>query len=847
MRKRGRCLARQAFAIAAAAFFLAPVPLFSFPAEKVGQEVTTPRIPLSFIENAGQLTREDIRYYTAAGDVHAAFTDTGVLLSLSEPRRAPAMPREAQEGPAPRETLLRITFEGAEPSVPETRDLLPTRNHFFLGNDPARWRRDVPSFGEVAYHDLYESIDLVYRADAAGLKYEFLVYPGADPAAIAVRYEGALALFVDDAGDLIASTALGAIRDTSPRSFQGSREVACRFVLRSPDTAGFDCGNWNPREVLVIDPLVYATYLGGVGGDVGYAVAVDGSGNAYVAGETGSSDFPATVGAPDTSLGGASEAFVAKLNAAGSALLWATYLGGSAHDAAFDIALDASGNAYVAGNTESNDFPTTPLAFDTSYNGGTLDGFVAEISASGSALLYSTFLGGGANPFFAGDDTATSIALSASGAVYVTGYVDSPDFPVTPMALQPFNAGGTFDGFLAKLTLASLGPADLVYSTYLGGSGWDRGWAVGVDSGGNAYVAGDTGSGDFPTTSGALDTTYNGGFFDGFVAKVNPAGGGVLDLVYGTFLGGGGFDAAYGLAVDGSGNAYVAGFAQALSFPVTAGAYDTSYNGGLADAFAAKLNAAGSALAYATYLGGSGTDFGMSAALDGSGNLYLTGDTGSADFPVTPGAVSTTQSGTWDAVVARLDATGSTLAYSTFLGGSFDDNGRGIAVDSAGAVYVTGFTTSSDFPATAGAFDGTANGSFDAFVAKIGLPTAAGGVPCRTQGYWKNHPSAWPVASLTLGAATYTQAQLLTVLGTSTRGDASLILAHQLIAAKLNVAAGSNPAAAASTISTADSLLSAFSGSLPYGVKPSSTAGQAMVAAASLLDDYNNGRLTPSC
>src|SRR3990170_4569481 len=300
MRERGReRLGGCALAIVLTALLFGPAPLFSFPFQETESAALVPRPPAYFVENAGQLARDDIRYYTAAGEVRAAFTDSGVLLQVSEPRVPPTRPQSVVDVPAARVTSLRVTFPGAGSVVPEAREPLPTRNHFFLGNDPAQWRRDVRSFDEIIYRNLYEGIDLVYRSDAAGLKYEFLVHPGGDPGRIAIRYEGASGLSVDSSGDLVVATALGSLRDTAPQSFQGTREVACPFVLRAPDTAGFACDSWDRRETLVIDPLVYATYLGGSSGDIGYAVAVDGSGNAYGVGETGSTNFPATAGAHD--------------------------------------------------------------------------------------------------------------------------------------------------------------------------------------------------------------------------------------------------------------------------------------------------------------------------------------------------------------------------------------------------------------------------------------------------------------------------------------------------------------------------------------------------------------------
>ncbi|HKZ47453.1 MAG TPA: SBBP repeat-containing protein [Thermoplasmata archaeon] len=840
MRERGRePLGGCALAIVLTAVLFGPAPLFSFPFQETESAALVPRPAAYFVENAGQLARDDIRYYTAAGDVRAAFTDSGVLLKLSEPGALSADPRAALDGIPTRQAILRLTFEGGANVVPEALDPGPTRNHFFLGNDPTRWQRDVRSFGTITYENLYEGIDLVYRTDGAGLKYEFLVHPGGDPARIAIRYEGTSGLSIDPAGDLVAATALGPLRDTAPRSFQGTQEVSCRFALRAADTAGFACDSWNRRETLVIDPLVYSTYLGGSRFDYGFAVTTDSSGNAYVVGYTDSMDFPVGPGIDVTFNFGQADVFVTKLNTAAvppALPVYSTYLGGGFSwgstdwDFGYGIAVDSLGNAYVTGVTSSPNFPTTPGAPYTSLNGGG-DAFVAKIDPTGSQLLYSTYLGGSG-----GGDGGYGIAVDAIGNAYVTGETNSGDFPVPPSAAQPMNAGGFSDAFVAVLG----GSGVVLGGTYLGGTNGDIGYGIALDGFANAYVAGLTFSGDYPTTSGAFQTSLSG-LYDAFLTKVSPMG---TTIGYSTYVGGSnGVDVGRAVGVDSSGNAYLAGTTGSSDFPTTPGAYDTTPAGG--DVYVTKFNAGGTALTFSTMISGNNQDFVAALALDAAGNALLTGFTASTDWPTTAGAYDTTHNGLDDAYVTKLSTSGSSLLYSTFYGGSGQDFGFGIAVDAAGDAYITGYTDSLDLPLTLGAVQSSRRGQVDALAARI--TTVVGGVPCRTQGYWKNHPAAWPVPSLTLGTTTYTQAQLLVLLGTPTKGDASLILAHQLIAAKLNVAAGSNPAAAASAISNADSLLAAYSGSLPYRVKPSGSAGQQMVAAASVLDDYNNGRLNPPC
>jgi len=454
--------------------------------------------------------------------------------------------------------------------------------------------------------------------------------------------------------------------------------------------------------------LLYATFLGGGDGDWGGGIAVDSSGAAYVTGWTLSSNFPTTPGAFDRTYHGYGDAFVVKLNPSGSGLqdlAYATFLGGGDRDWGLGIAVDSSGAAYVTGWTKSSNFPTTQGAYDPTYN-GYYDAFVVKLNPYGTALAYGTFLGG------SDDDWGNGIAVDSSGAAYVTGLTKSSDFPTTPGVFDPTHNGG--DAFVVKLN--PYGTA-LAYGTFLGGSDDDWGNGIAVDSSGAAYVTGGTYSSDFPTTPGAYDRTYNGGWYDAFVVKLNPYG---TALAYSTFLGGGDRDWGNDIAVDSSGAAYVTGVTYSSDFPTTPGAFDRTYHGN-GDAFVVKLNPYGSGLqdlAYATFLGGSDDDGGRGIAVDSSGAAYVTGWTKSSNFPTTQGAYDPTHNGYYDAFVVKLNPYGTALAYATFLGGSDDDWGMSIVVDSSGAAYVTGWTWSPDFPTTPGAFDTTYNDG-DAFVVKL--------------------------------------------------------------------------------------------------------------------------------
>lgn len=474
------------------------------------------------------------------------------------------------------------------------------------------------------------------------------------------------------------------------------------------------------RRRLIVEPLEHRVvlstmdlsgFLGGSLADQGASTAVDGAGNTYVVGSTSSTDFPATAGAFDNSHNGNDDAFIAKFDPTGS-LLWATYLGGSNADGARDVAVDGAGDVYVSGITSSSDFPTTADAFDTSHN-GSFDAWVAKIAPDGTSLVYSTYLGGSRADF-----AGSSIAVDASGNAYVTGGTRSFNFPTTVGAFDTTHNGGQ-DAFVTKLN--SSGTA-LVYSTYIGGSDAsfsEHAFGITVDASGSAHVAGRASSTNFPTTAGAFQTVYGGGTHDLFVLKLNAAGS-ALD--YSTYLGGSGRDAYPGggnmLALDSAGNAYVTGQTTSVNFPTTPGALDTTHNGG-EDALVAKLNPSGTALVYSTYLGGIGNDTGFAIALDTDDKAHVAGQTASTDFPVADAVQSTYGGGTSDAFVARASADGTGLEFSTFLGGSSIDLARGLALDSDENVYAVGHTASADFPTTAGAFDTSHNGNTDAFFTRL--------------------------------------------------------------------------------------------------------------------------------
>jgi len=679
--------------------------------------------PLMFIENVGQFpapvsgTGDQRARFQVRGDNATLYlAEDGLWVTVAKavnPSTAPstgsgqALRRGSGQGSGHR---LKLSFVGANPHPRlEPFNRLDTHVSYFVGRDPANWLADVPVWGGVRYVDLYPGVDLEVTGDGGRWAWQLVCRSNCqfDLQKVALRVEGVDALALD--GDVLRlTTALGEY--TLPLlQVVGAADANLASPTITGDQVALPFASAIPNPQLAIanpqsgaSDLLYSTFLGGSDFEWGFAIAVDGAGSAYVTGFTESSDFPTTAGAFDTGYTGYGDAFVVKVNADGSGLAYATFLGGSNYEWGFAIAVDGAGSAYVTGYTRSSDFPTTAGAFDTSHNGNH-NAFVVKMNAAGTGLTYATFLGG------SNGDEGHAIAVDGAGSAYVTGWTESSDFPITAGAFDT-NYNGADDAFVVKVNADGTG---LAYATFLGGSGWEWSHAIAVDGAGSAYVTGHTGSSDFPITAGAFDTSHNG-VYDAFVVKVNAGGTG---LAYATFLGGSGPDYGRAIAVDGAGSAYVTGHTPSSDFPTTAGAFDTSYNG-YQDAFVVKVNATGTGLAYATFLGGSHYDYGYGIAVDGAGSAYVTGETLSSDFPTTAGAFDTSYNLS-DAFVVKVNASGAGLAYATFLGGSYADEGNAVAVDGAGSAYVTGSTSSSDFPTTVGAFDTSHNGRGDAFVVKV--------------------------------------------------------------------------------------------------------------------------------
>jgi hypothetical protein len=686
-----------------------------------GRVAAQPTLPLAFVANAGQVDSR-ARYYAQGSGYGFYFTRREAALSFVQGRRGAAHA---------------LHFVGASPAVVlQARGRLAGTVNYMVGANRAKWHTGLPSYREVVYRGLWPGIDMTVRGRGGALKYEFLVRAGARVGDIRLAYRGAKSLTLSPGGSLLIGTGLGTLKDSRPVSYQrtGGRRVsvASHYALRAHDGYGFALGaGYDSRHSVIIDPgLDYSTYLGGVSRDVGIGVAVDRDGSAYVSGVT-SAGFPTTPGAFQLTNPGTADGFVAKLNPAGSALVYSTYLGGSDEDFPNDIAVDQAGNAFLTGQTYSSDFPTTPAAFqagDPDPTAGDVgaDAFVTKLNPSGTALVYSTYLGGSSEGLF---DSLNGIEVDRAGNAYVAGSVCTSSFPTTPGAFQPGDPSpGPCDPdverpdnntpVVSKLNAAG---SALVYSTYLGGKSFANLNGLTVDKEGNVYVTGPV-DGDFPTTPHTFQAADPAPGTDAFVTKLNAAGSA---LTYSTYLGGSSDDeGGLGIGVDEGGFAYVAGRTGSSDFPLTRKAYDTTLSGE-DDAFVTKLNRTGTALVYSTLLGGSGFEEPhFSVAIDDDGRAYVMGTTDSTDFPTTPGASQPTYGGgSLDAFVTRLNTTGSALDGSTYLGGNSRDVASNIALDRRNRAYVTGSTSSTNFPATAGAFQSSDPdpAGRDAFLTKLDL------------------------------------------------------------------------------------------------------------------------------
>jgi len=692
---------------------------------------TSPSVPLMFIENVGQFD-EGARFQAWGGTSTMWLAedalwitmfeaeDVGELGELSLTMRGMAPTGEPTNPPPRRAVNLKLSFVEANPQPEiEPFDRLETYFNYFRGNDPDKWRSHVPAWGGVRYKEIYPGIDLELTSENGHAVQRLVARSGANLDAVRLRVDGADEMELLTASNLAersaalrASTAIGNVTlplfalvrpDGTPLDIARpptihANQINAPFAPSVPTTT---------RHLL--DPtLGYSTFIGGSRGDSAFSLALTAAGEAVVTGYTYSANFPTSIGAYDSFHNGDGDVFVLKLSADGGTLAYSTFIGGSGFDSSDSLAVTAAGEAIVTGDTLSADFPTSGNAYDSSYN-GSRDLFVLKLSADGGTLAYSTFLGS------SDADWGYSLAVTAVGEAVVTGYTLSADFPTSANAYDTSHNGEN-DVFVLKL---SADGGALAYSTFIGGSSNEYTRSLVLTAAGEAVVTGYTGSADFPTSANAYDSSHNGNE-DVFVSKLSPDGG---TLIYSTFIGGSNQDAGESLTLTAAGEVVLTGETNSANFPTSANAYDTSHNGE-DDVFVLKLSADGGRLVYSTFIGGSDSDDGESLTLTAAGELLLTGDTNSANFPTSANAYDTSHNGEYDVFVLKLSADGETLTYSTFIGGSGLDNGRSLALKAAGEVFLTGTTSSANFPTSANAYDSSHNGESDVFVLRLdGLGT----------------------------------------------------------------------------------------------------------------------------
>ena len=672
-------------------------------ADGLAGRATFAQIPASFEANVGQWDPA-VRYAARASGHTLFLTTTGAVLASNT------------------SSIALIMRGAATPLEPKPESRQPGVVNYLVGNDPSRWHVDVPTYAEVRYPSVYPGVDLVWRGTQAGLEYDFVVQPGADPTRIALTAEGASAVRVADGGDLVFRVGNNELRHQRPSLYQelghSRRAVDGGYALNPDGSYGFRVGRYDRSKTLVIDPLVFSTFLGGTAADDAQAVAIDADGNVYVGGNTVSTDFPVTAGVFQGTKTGINDVFVTKLNPSATGLVYSTYIGGNQGANALGLGLDSARNVLLAGNTTSTNFPVTAGAISMTNAGGA-DGFVVRLNATGSALLYSTYLGGSAN------ENVEDAAFTADGVVYVGGQTSSTNFPTTAGAFQTTAPAGSH-AFIAKVDTVG---GSLSYSTYLHGTGNDDIRGVAVDASGFVVATGATTSSDFPTTAGSFQPAKPSSQPAGFVTKLNAAGSAPI---FSTYMGASSQTSGEAAAVDASGNAYIAGASLAADFPTTAGAFRTTKpNASGSAGFVAKLNSAGSALTYSTWLNGTnGNDALHAIRVDATGRAVIALSANSTDYPLANPIQGTKAGSFYDAALSMLNASGSGLSFSTYLGGANSDTMVDLAVDSGGNAYGVGSTLSTDFPSTAGVIQPTHtvgdSQNTDAFVVKVQLPSDSG-------------------------------------------------------------------------------------------------------------------------
>ncbi|MGA2297359.1 MAG: SBBP repeat-containing protein, partial [FCB group bacterium] len=690
-----------------------------------------------FIENKGQWSKE-VKFLARLNGLNAWITDDGIVYDFYKIDKIQDscntrfnhhlnnILKHQYTNSTIRGHVVKMSLVNQSPTSQNKFigiDKQETYYNYFIGNDSTKWASFVPLYKKVLIQNETSGINTRYYFDDGKIRYDLIIAPGKNPSEIAfdcdLGNDSQYTKYINENGELVLKTSLGEIIQGKIYAYQeinGQRkEIPCNFKINIDNTIAFNLDYYNKEFPIIIDPLIYSTYIGGSQFEYSYKITNDANGNAFITGISvyNPSDFPITPGAYQNTFNNYENIFVTKLNPTGSALIFSTFIGGSISDRANGIAIDSYANIYISGSSSSHDYPVTSGAFQTKFGGyNTLDywtAIVTKLNSTGSALIYSTYIGGN------NQDAACGIVIDKNENVFISGITNSQNFPVTIGAFQKkirsFDPNDSFCGFVTKLNSTG---SDLIYSTYIGGEVGEYVNDMTMDTSGNIFITGCSWSKNFPVTKGTFQTNLRGDY-NTFISKLNSTG---TALIYSTYIGGSYCDEALGITIDLNGNAYITGNIQSDDFPVTKGAFQTT-RAGYSDANITKLSADGKNLIFSTYFGGGYNDMAQNIALDSSGNIYITGSTGSDNFPTTIGAFQTIYHGNNDVFVTKFNPSCTQIIYSTFLGGSDFDYAHGLSLDNSGHAFITGWTFSNDYPVTPNIFQNLLHGNNDAFVTKL--------------------------------------------------------------------------------------------------------------------------------
>jgi hypothetical protein len=662
-----------------------------------------------FIENKGQW-HQDVLFLYKTGNMDAWITKYGINYTFYKVEMDLIYGHEKSYSHNERDKVTghRVIMEYLNHNInpiSEGKGQLAGKHNYYIGKDANKHAENVSLYQEVVVKNVYDGIDIRYYIDKGYLRYDYVVHPGADASQIEFIFKGQSNDYIKN-NHIIFTTRFGNIEIKDLQSFQSTKKIASKFIKKGSNYS-FELGAYDKNKTLVIDPLIYSTFLGGSGNEVGKDIAYfSTTGHIFITGKTTSTNYDLSTGPFQNNMAGIADAFVTRLNTGlfGNALVYSTYLGGDADDDAKSIAVNATGNAYITGKTFSSNFPTSTSCYQANRNGAT-DAFITVLTSSGN-LNISTYFGGGS------EESGNGIAVDNNGNFYVTGYTNSVNFPINNH-YQTYQ--GNYDAFVSKFQSNG---SSLLYSTFIGGAGNDEAYDIKVDSSYLAYIVGKTESSiNYPVTTGALQTVYGGGTSDGFITKLNSTGN---SLIYSTYFGGNDLDEINALDIEPINilyNIYVTGNTKSnIGFPLTTSAFQTTI-GGLSDAFVSKISHNGS-LSFSTYLGGAGDDYSKDIKVY-NGKSYITGYAANG-YPTTLGALYPSYIGFIDAFISQLNSTGNQLLYSTYIGGVSVDNGVTIDVDTLyGGIYAAGLTQSANFPISSFTYQNALDGTVDAFLIKI--------------------------------------------------------------------------------------------------------------------------------